>query len=181
MYDKGGCMLLCSYNNPKGGTACPNISAIGNIVGGCASLGYTYPGHDCGDSAKQQTFRDNVAHSSNGMKNGFGGIVYPDPLKPKHVSVCYETSFFKSYKNREVGLYASWKTMKLIFNGIVSIDNAKGIGGQAKQAEGVMRDFGVEYNDMVLYGDFADSLDCPEDKSFCTKFEKAGLFGPVCA
>jgi hypothetical protein len=71
----------------------------------------------------------------------------------------------------------------LIFNGIVSVDNAKGIGGQAKQSfnNGEMQDFGVEYNDMALYGDYALSKDCPKDGGFCVKYEKAGLFGPVCS
>jgi hypothetical protein len=182
MFDKGGCMLFCSYSNSKKGTNCPGLKASGNIVGGCASLGYTFPGHDCGAGETQETFRNNVAHSVNDMGNGFGAIVYPDPTKPGH-KTCYECSFFKSYKCRHVGLYASWPTKKLIFNGLVSVDNAKGIGGQAKQEfnKGEMNDFGVEYNDLALYGDYAPSKDCPKDGGYCVKYEKAGLFGPVCS
>jgi hypothetical protein len=61
------------------GTPCPGIEVTGNIVAGVISTGYTAPGHECGKSETQKTFRDNVAHSIEGQKNGMGLLSYPDP------------------------------------------------------------------------------------------------------
>lgn len=74
-------------------------------------------------------------------------------------------------------MYSSYSTKKVIYDGIVSIDNVRGIGANAVvEGDQENTEFGSEINNSKIYGDFADSLDCPPDKSFCSGYEKQGIF-----
>jgi len=76
-----------------------------------------------------------------------------------------------------MGIFSSYKSKKVIFNGIVAIDNVHGIAAQTVVAEeDENTEFGSEINNCKIFGDFADSLDCPPDKSFCSGYSKCGLF-----
>lgn len=132
LIDKVGGMLICSFLEQQLGTPCPGIKVTDNIVAGVVSIGYTAPGHECGASAIQETFRGNVAHSinANRFENGMGLVSYPDPTSANGRK-CYETSHFAGYKCAEMAIFASFVTKKMIYNGIISIDNRRGIGGQA--------------------------------------------------
>jgi len=66
---------------------------VNSIAAGCHYAGFVAPGHDCGLSATQQSFRNNVAHSIDGA----GAHIFPDVALPKS-SVCYEGSYFAAYK-----------------------------------------------------------------------------------
>jgi hypothetical protein len=60
---------------------------------------------------------------------------------------------------------------------ITCIDNVMGCGAMAHGFnEMQIKDFGNVVQDSIFFGDFADSLDCPPDKSFCYKKSKGGVF-----
>jgi hypothetical protein len=63
LIDKTGGMLICTFLEQRLGTPCPGIEVTDNIVAGVVSLGFSAPGHECGASETQKTFRGNVAHS----------------------------------------------------------------------------------------------------------------------
>jgi len=92
-----------------------------NIVGGAFYGGIIARGHDCGDYS-DQSFKNNVAHSVDGV----GGGVYPDPFNPSHKK-CYEGSYFSSYKNQMNGIWGFFSTEGFTLSHITSIDNVKGI------------------------------------------------------
>ena len=64
---------MCGYYYPD---TCSNITITNNIVAGTTFYGYNVYGHNCGESNTDTTFRNNIAHSINGI----GASIYPDPL-----------------------------------------------------------------------------------------------------
>ena len=91
--DKESCFNICTFQvtNPK----CTNVNVINSIVAGCPFAGFVVRGHDCGLSATQQSFRNNVAHSIDGT----GAHIVPDNFVTSHAT-CYEGSYFSAYKTR---------------------------------------------------------------------------------
>ena len=78
--DKEACVAFCSYNEPN---RCFESSVTNSIAAGCAFAGFVAPGHAC-DNPDSQTFRNNVAHSSERT----GAHIYPDPADSSS-STCY--------------------------------------------------------------------------------------------
>ena len=118
-----------------------------------------------------------MAHSVGGGKNGIGAAIYPNPTVNPSASTCFEASHFTAYKCAEMGIFSSYTSKKVIYNGIVAIDNLHGIAAQTvvdKSDENT--EFLSEINNCKIFGDFADSLDCPPDKSLCTGYSKCGIF-----
>ena len=70
--DLEACYAVCSL--PDTGL-CENIMITNSIASGCPYAGFVAPGHTCGDAETQQSFKNNVAHSVDGV----GVIVFPDP------------------------------------------------------------------------------------------------------
>ena len=121
-------MLICSFSDQIQGTKCPGLEVTDNIAAGVISHGFTAPGHECGASETQKIFRGNVAHSIDGQLNGMGLVSYPDPTSPSQKD-CFETSHFAAYKCKEMAIFGSFIVKKMVYNGIISIDNVRGIGG----------------------------------------------------
>ena len=118
-----------------------------------------------------------MAHSVGGGKNGIGAAIYPNPTVNPSASTCFEASHFTAYKCAEMGIFSSYTSKKVIYNGIVAIDNVHGIAAQTVvDTEDENTEFGSEINNCKIFGDFADSLDCPPDKSFCSGYSKCGIF-----
>lgn len=93
--DKEAGMAICSYNEPD---SCSDISVINNIVAGVRYTGYAMFGHNCGESATQTVFRNNVAHSVDGVASGHGALfTTSDALIAQHAT-CFEASYFTAYK-----------------------------------------------------------------------------------
>lgn len=173
--DKQGGVLICSLSYPK---PCPNVRVVKNIVAGSVYAGFVAYGHPCGTN-NPQVFRDNVAHSINGGKNGVGALIYPDPSN-KNSRTCYEASHFAAYKCAQQSIFGWFVTKKAIFKDMISIDNAMGIGlGAKQQGAAEYNEFWTEFKDSKVYGEYEPSLDCPPDKSFCQKLNKMGLIGSV--
>jgi hypothetical protein len=80
---------------------CSDISVTNNIAGGGVYAGFITPGHDCGKSNTQKSFKGNVAHSIGGTTGpmGHGALIFADTTKPGHKD-CYEGSHFSAYKNK---------------------------------------------------------------------------------
>jgi len=57
-----------------------------------------------------------------------GLLSYPDPTS-KTQRDCFETSHYAAYKCSEMAVFGSFTVKKMIYNGIISIDNRRGIGG----------------------------------------------------
>lgn len=94
--DKTACVAMGTYTNKA--TPLTDLVNTGNIAGGCISYGFTAPSAKCGTAATQTTFRDNVAHSCAGGKNGIGAAIHPNPTDPGS-GTCLEVSHFTAYKN----------------------------------------------------------------------------------
>lgn len=123
--DVSSCMTIGTFTNTA--TTLTGLVMTNNIVAGCDSYGYNAPGHECGTSKTQTTFRNNVAHSVNGGGNGIGAAIYPNPSVNPSAATCFEASHFTAYKCREMGIFSSYTSKKVIYNGIVAIDNVHGI------------------------------------------------------
>lgn len=60
---------------------------------------------------------------------------------------------------------------------ITCIDNHQGCGAMAHGFDEMqVKDYGNVVQDSIFFGDFADSLDCPPDRSFCVLKSKGGVF-----
>lgn len=173
--DRTSCVTLGTYDNVA--TVLTGIAVTNNIAGGCISYGFNAPGHECGQAEAQTTFRGNVAHSVGGGGNGIGAAIYPNPTVTATASTCFEASHFTAYKCEEMGIFSSYTSKKVIYNGIVAIDNVHGIAAQTVVAEADENtEFGSEIKNSKIFGDHAASLDCPPDKSFCSGHTKCGIF-----
>jgi len=93
--DKESCFSICTWFKAGMNAKCTNVNVINSIVAGCPFAGFVVRGHDCGLSATQQSFRNNVAHSIAGT----GAHIVPDEYVPGH-KTCYEGSYFSAYKTQ---------------------------------------------------------------------------------
>jgi len=73
--DKESCIGICAYFEPD--TSCEDVFLTNSIASGCFFVGILAPGHDCGEADNQVNFRNNIAHSVEGV----GASIYPDPSK----------------------------------------------------------------------------------------------------
>lgn len=93
--DKTTCAAFGTYTNSP--TPLTGLVNTNNIFAGCISYGINAPGAKCGTSKTQTTFRDNVAHSVGGGRNGIGAAIIPDSTEPTSGD-CVEVSHFAAYK-----------------------------------------------------------------------------------
>lgn len=119
--------MICVYMGfPQ---TCANINITNNLAAGGTYAGFAVPGHDCGAHDTQVNFKDNVAHSIQGVQGGYGAIIYPDKMiNPSHETTCFAGSHFAAYKCAEQGAYTFMKTRKVIFSNMTMIDNVHGFG-----------------------------------------------------
>jgi hypothetical protein len=162
-------VAICSYKWTK----CSGINVEDNIVAGATYAGFTVPGHDCG-AKNPVVFKNNVAHSCGNSLNGNGAFIYPAVGNEAHTKTCYEGSHFAAYKCIDQAVYAYYKVKKVVFKHITSVDNAIGIGASIANSN-EYNGLEAEITDSTIYGDFPESSDCPEDKSFCKKLDKIGV------
>jgi len=94
---------------------------INSIVAGCPFAGFVVRGHECGQSATQQSFRNNVAHSIDGT----GAHIVPDYFVPTHFT-CYEGSHFKAYKTLENPISTMYKSEEIRHTNMVFVDTVLG-------------------------------------------------------
>ena len=118
--DKEACVAVCSYMTE--GSKCYDLRITNNVAAGCVFGGFVVPGHDCGASDSQQSFRNNIAHSNDGA----GAYIYPSASSSSHSS-CYEGSFFSGYKNQLNCVATHYKTKDMRMRHLTCIDNAKGV------------------------------------------------------
>lgn len=169
MIDKEGCVAICSLFN----TADPNCydnKITNSISAGCVYAGFVVPGHDCGDSDNNDSFRDNIAHS---MEQG-GAYIYPNIHTSSHHKTCYEGSHFAAYKCGMTGAGAHFVTQEIRFTNMVMIDNTLGINvltsGETDHQLSVLT-----HSD--IYGS-AGSDDCPaEHDCWCRHKHGIQTFG----
>ena len=165
--DKEGCVAVCSYLT-QGRNACNSIEITGNTAAGCKFGGFIAPGHDCGET-DSVTFRDNVAHSTEGA----GAYIYPNPAGNSHAK-CYEGSHFAGYKNTLQCVVTHYPTTEMRMRDLTCIDNGKGVN---LQTAGDNDDILIKLSDSAIYGE-TEALDCP-DRQECWCNDKFGfmLFG----
>ena len=94
--DISSCMTVGSFTNTP--STLTGLVMTNNIAGGCVTYGFNAPGHECGKSKTQTTFRNNVAHSVGGGDNGIGAAIYPNESVNPKAATCYEASHFTAYK-----------------------------------------------------------------------------------
>lgn len=58
--DVEACVSICAMKQPD---FCYNNTLMNSVAAGCHYAGFVVPGHACGQSATQKSFRNNVAHS----------------------------------------------------------------------------------------------------------------------
>lgn len=117
--DKEGCVAVCSYMTE--GSKCTSIQIKNNIAAGCKFGGFIVPGYDC-DHSLSYSFRDNVAHSSEGS----GAYIYPDKYNSDHAK-CYQGSHFTGYKNTQQCVVTHYASKEIRMHHLTCIDNQKGI------------------------------------------------------
>jgi hypothetical protein len=88
--DLEACYAICSL--PDTGN-CEEVKVTNSIASGCPYSGFVAPGHTCGEAETQDSFKNNIAHSVDGV----GVIVFPDPANSASDS-CFEGSHIKVYK-----------------------------------------------------------------------------------
>jgi hypothetical protein len=118
--DKQSCFAICSYNDPD--TSCTDISVQNSIASGCHHGGFVVPGHTCGEADTQTTFKNNVAHSS----DGFGARFFPSAVLDDSAT-CYEGSHFSAYHNHQNGVVTNSVSSKVVMSNMQMIDNLWGI------------------------------------------------------
>ena len=96
--DIASCMTIGTGINSGGQTVVTGLVMTNNIAAGCVAYGFNVPGHKCVTSKTQTTFRNNVAHSVGGGKNGIGAAIYPSNSIDSKSETCFEASHFTAYK-----------------------------------------------------------------------------------
>jgi len=160
--DKRCAVCVCAYYEGN----CFDIRLTDNIAGGAFYAGFVAPGHPC-DQGPGATFRNNVAHSVDGV----GAWIYPDPTTGG--AACFEGSFFAGYKNKRESAGTYFQAAKVIFRDMTSIDNVAGISAQLDGSH-------IKLERIKIFGE-TESPDCPEDGGFCVKPVKTGLTSVVMA
>lgn len=95
-FDPRAGLSVCGYNYPD---VCSKITVVNNIVAGTYYAGFAgMLAHTCGESATQNVFRNNIAHSVEGN----GAVIYPN-VENFDDATCFEASYFTAYKCSEVG------------------------------------------------------------------------------
>jgi hypothetical protein len=105
--DKLACFAVCSYNDPD--TACTGISIQNSIASGCQAAGFATPGHTCGEAESQTSFKNNVAHST----DGYGARFFPSASLDDSAT-CYEGSYFSAYHNHQNGVVTNSVSSKVV-------------------------------------------------------------------
>jgi G8 domain/Right handed beta helix region len=103
MQDTIGAILACAHFP---GDKCYNIRLTNNIAAsvqsaGVDTVGYSVPGHECGDY-QNIVFKDNIAHSISGN----GANIYRSFVSPTSGN-CIEASYFVAYKCKGLGVVSN--------------------------------------------------------------------------
>jgi len=129
----------------------------------------TLPGVDCG--SKNVLRKGNVVHSVDEAANGTGAMVFPHNNK----KTCYRISGIAAYKCTQLGVLGAFATQNVEMTDVIGIDNGHGVGAMVHG-----HDENVSYGSNIIevktFGDFKESLDCPEKGGFCHKITKGGFF-----
>jgi len=149
-----------------------------NIVGGVGYSAFIAPSHRCGQAQTQNQFRNNVAHSVEGMKSGEGLVFFP-PKQDSTLAECNEASHFYGYKLKMTAVNSFYKSARVIFSNMVLVDNHYGIAGVVT-CPGDYAESELVIRDSVFYGD-SISPDCPPDGGFCHRTDKTAIVvsGPI--
>lgn len=152
---------------------CDDIKVTNNIAAGLFYAGFIVRGQNCGDG-KVDTFRNNVAHSIGGEKMGHGAVIYPKPLGHRFTGQpeCFEGSYFAAYKCYYQGVMSYFKTNEVRLHHMTMLDNRQGM--TAGLGGGDYDHNKIVIDDNIVYGE-TEIPDCPEDKSFCFKYDKFGF------
>ena len=162
LVDKEACYTVCAF---YGDDDCSDLTITGNIAAGCPFAGFIAPAHDCGESETQESFRDNVAHSIDGV----GAHIIP--VEARGHGQCYEGSHFAAYKVVQNGISLYYPTDEVRMSHMKMIDNTLGVSiltaGERRKAE-------TYFLDSHVWGE-SDELadDCPADHD-CICMRKAG-------
>jgi hypothetical protein len=116
--DPNAAFIICGFNFPD---YCKDLTIINNIAAGANYSGYGVQGHSCKDGVddnSDNSFRNNIAHSINGI----GAIIYPAAAYDDHVN-CFEGSHFIAYKNVEIGAFTYFESKEVRFSDMILIDN----------------------------------------------------------
>jgi hypothetical protein len=152
--DKQACFAVCSYNDPD--STCTGVSIQNSIASGCHHGGFVTPGHTCGEAETQTSFKNNVAHSS----DGFGARFFPSAALGDSAT-CYEGSYFSAYHNHQNGVVTNSVSSKVVMTNMQMIDNLWGItvisGGTEEGRE-------VEMNSVHIYGETEGDDDICQDR-----------------
>jgi len=80
MEDKESAFSICAYFEKD---KCSAISVVNNIGAASSVSGFAMGvGYNCGEEATQKVFRNNVAHSNYGNRDGDGAIIVFDANLP---------------------------------------------------------------------------------------------------
>jgi len=150
--DKEACVAYSSYHSNAKGSPSYEVTFTDNIAAGCMFAGFVAPGHECGDD-EQQSFRNNVAHSS----AGYGAYLYPNPAH-KTTKKCFEISHFAAYKNKEPCVVTFLNTEEHRAHDLTCIDNEKGISLNTAEME--RDEVLISLSDSYIFGQ-TESEDCP--------------------
>jgi hypothetical protein len=113
------------------------------------------PGHTCGEADTQTSFKNNVAHSS----DGFGARFFPSAVLEESAT-CYEASYFSAYHNQQNGAVTQDISSMIVMRNMQMIDNAWGIGIISGGTEEGRE---VQFYDVHIYGETEGTDDlCPE-------------------
>jgi hypothetical protein len=137
-----------------------NLRILDNHVSGTGYAGYVIPGHDCGESGSQQSFRGNTANSI----KGWGAIVFVNQKSFSQKTLCMEASYFTAYKCIEGGIMTYNGTLASTFSYMTLIDNHIGgtimIGDEKNENDTAVAIF----SNSIFYGE-TDARDCPAKDS----------------
>jgi hypothetical protein len=114
-----------------------------------------------------------VVHSVDEAMNGTGALVYPGHASGKR---CYQVSEIAAYKCTQMGVLAAFRARNVEMTNVIGIDNGHGILAVTQAYGSEYSPFGSSVINVKTFGDFAESLDCPENGGFCIKISKAGFF-----
>ena len=138
------------------------------MISGVSYAGFITAGHECGESTKQEIFKDNIAHSI----NGWGAVYFASQQSLTQRSLCVEGSYFSAYKCSQGGVIIYNATLGAYFSNMILIDNHIGgtimIGSEKNENDTQIAIF----RDSIFYGE-TEARDCSV-KDKCSQSAASG-------